>query len=330
MFWSISAHHCWRRCQRQFFFDQLMGNARANDAKRRRAYEMGLIRDPKTWVGSVIHLALQNGLVPELRQGRWPSEKMMIEQSVELARSQFAFSAARAFEDTKKSEAGDRFCILAPHYFDQPVPSDILTKSVVTIAESLERLLRSQRAREYFAERTVYRAECVFTFAMQPMTVRAVADLVLIGKDDRCLEIVDWKATRLYSRAHLQVAVYAFAAQQTEALKQYCLENPSGYVVNVFDPDPGAAFDTPFRVSPHTLTETTDFIYESVESIQAVVQGRKYDQLDIEDFEYAQNPNTCAICNWRLLCAELSDDSASGKPVSGHEPEAVQLELPFV
>jgi len=330
MFWSISAHHCWRRCQKQFFFDQIMGNAQANDPKRKRAYEVGLVQDPKTWVGSVIHSTIQRGLVPELRQGRWPSEKIVSELAAELARSQFAFSAARAFEDTKKSEAGDRFCILAPHYFNQPEPSDTLRKSVATITQSVERLLRSQRARKYFAERRVYRAECAFAFAMQPMTVRAVADLVMIGKDDRGVEIVDWKATRSYSRAHLQVAVYALAAQQTETLKQYRLEDPSGYVVNVFDDDPGAAFDTPFRVSSHALTETTDFIYESVESIQAVVQGRKYDQLDIDDFEYAQNPNTCAICNWRLLCAELSNDPASGKPVSDHEPEAAQLELPFV
>ncbi|MBZ0283716.1 MAG: hypothetical protein K8L97_23465 [Anaerolineae bacterium] len=99
-----------------------------------------------------------------------------------------------------------------------------------------------------------------------------------------------------------------------------------GYVVNLLESDPAIALADPYKVNDDVLASIIDIIYEKMERIDALVKGRKFSELDINDFMFARRPETCTFCNWKSMCVEMSHESPA-KFLSYHKPAETQLKL---
>jgi hypothetical protein len=328
LIWSVSAHRTWSRCQRQFFFDQFVANARAKDTIRQRARFLDAIQQWNWWTGHIVHKAIEKWILPPIKAGQWPHGSAVIKQAQNLARQQFLFSQSGEFRKVSKAEAGDIYCVLAPHYFEKPLEPDALDKAQATIAEALQHLLNSQVMRNFLMGRQWYNWEYYLDFEIDGTRARAVPDLLMPSKGGPGLDVVDWKVATSASRYHFQIAVYALAAQATGWLAARAKAGVAGYVINLLVAEPGVALESPYQVDEDILAATENEIYESIEGIHALIGGKKYDELEIEQFEYANSAGTCAFCNWRELCVELSDEPFA-KPLSDLQPKPTQLGLPL-
>src|SRR4051794_24761769 len=108
MRWSYSAHTTLRRCQRQYIFGHMMAAHNAKDPLRREAYILKQLQQVSAWQGSVVHAVLASQFVPALRIGRAPRPSALCPAAIDLARRQFAFSAAKRYREPglTKSAAG--------------------------------------------------------------------------------------------------------------------------------------------------------------------------------------------------------------------------------
>lgn len=300
----------------------------AKDPLRRKAYFLKGIQQPNWWLGSVVHGSIQRRILPEISSGRWPDADHVVAWAQDLTRRQFHFSQAACYLTTSKRDAGDHYCVLAPHYFRRAVELDILQNTSVSVSTALQNLLSSQQMKQFLVGRQCYRSEYRLQFNVEGTTIRAVPDLLMLSGDEGGLDVVDWKVAATASSYHYQVAVYALAARETSWLASYARPGLTGYVVNLLEPDPAVALRDPFTVDERILETTVDTIYESTERIRALIGDKRYNQLDIGRFEYASSPGTCALCNWRELCMELGDGSpAESLPDIKFEP--TQLKLPL-
>lgn len=330
MILSVSAHRTWSRCQRQFFIAQLMAHHMAKkDPLRKHAYFLkSRLQQVSWWPGKIVHKAIENWVLPEVRANRWPNTGQVILQAQDLAKKQFGFSQAKHYLTVSPEEAGETFLILAQHYFDEPLEPDTLDRCLETISVALQNLLHSQTLSNFLIGRKWYQWERSLHFKVDGSSMRAVPDLLMPSNVQPGLDIVDWKVATSSSNYHFQVAVYAHAVQETEWLADYARDGVRGYVINLLERDPGSALLNPYLIDDSVLASTVNAIYEKNEQINALIQGRKYDQLDIALFEYANSVGTCALCNWRELCVELGDESPA-KSLSGKKPGPTQLELSF-
>lgn len=328
MTWSVSAGRTWSRCQRQYFFDHIMGHHAARDALRQRAFFLGQIQSFSLWQGKVVHAALEDWILPSVQTGRWPDPKQIVPQALELAEKQFRFSAERKFDAIKKKEAGSAFCILAPHYFRERIAPDGLDQCLSTIQSALINLLNSNGLRQFLIGRQWYKSERTMFFKVGETTVQAQPDLIMPFRNGSGLDIIDWKVALNSSNYSFQVGVYALAAQENETLRAYAKAGLRAYVINLLDSDPESALKEAYVVTEAETIRTANEIYESIERMQCLIGGRKYDELDIAWFDFANSVGSCALCYWRELCLELSDESPA-KSLSNHQPKPAQLELPF-
>jgi hypothetical protein len=326
--WSVSASRAFDRCQRQFYFSQVMAWHKTKDPLRQRAYSLKQIQQLAWWPGKVVHRAIQHWVLPEIERGQWPEPGQVISQAQDLARQQFLFSQAGNYRTTSKTDAGDQYCVLAPHYFEEPIEPDVLDKALTTIDKALRNLLTSQQTRDFLIGRQLYWWEYRLHFKVEGATVRAVPDLLMLSDSGMGLDVVDWKVATTASSYHSQVAIYALAAQKTGWLADYAHTRLTGYVANLLEPEPAVALKDPYVVDEHILATTIDTIYESIERIRALTGDRKYDQHDIGRFEYARSAGTCALCNWHELCVELGDGSPA-ESLSNIKSRPTQLELPL-
>ncbi len=67
MYWSISESKTFRRCQRQWYFKNVLASHRANDRERRRAYLLGKLQSLSSWRGNIVNDVISSFIVPQLR-----------------------------------------------------------------------------------------------------------------------------------------------------------------------------------------------------------------------------------------------------------------------
>ena len=131
----------------------------------------------------------------------------------------------------------------------------------------------------------------------------------MIAVISRKVEIINWKVAATSDPYNFQVAVYALAVRATDWLFQLAPGQTYGYVINLLDAEPGLAINDPYKIDNVVLEATINLIYEKIERIEALVQGRKFTQLNIEKFNFARSIGTCALCNWKTMCVEMNNGS---------------------
>lgn len=319
----------WSRCQRQFFFKHIMASTTAGDEQRQTAHKLGGIQEIAWWQGTIVHKIIEDHLVPTAKAGRWPSASRLIKAAHDIAIPQFEFSAQGLYDSMTKADAPEDYCILAPHYFNEPLEPNALETALGMISTALENLVNSSAMRRFLIERKAYYCEKDLQFKVGTTTVRAKPDLVMPISNDGGIDIVDWKVATASSSYHFQVGVYALAVRATAWLSHHNVDRIRGYVVNLLTPDPAIALADPYMVDEETRNQIIDIIFEKSERIASLKRGRKFKELDVSQFRYANSEGSCATCNWRQFCKEIGDGTPS-KLLPDQQSGPTQLALPLV
>ena len=299
MKWSYSSHSKMRRCQRQFAFSQLIANPLAKDPERHEAYMLKQLKQLSTWQGSVVHEVLSTVFLGDIVNHRQIDSAKLAAAAQDLARSQYAFSAARRYREpglTKKT-AGDDYCALYAHEYDQPISPEALAEVQKNLALCFEHLASQNEFLATLAAGHGHRVEQTLFFRLAGATITAKPDLLFFTADQQPI-VVDWKVgeseTSDYSR---QLLVYALAIERCGYWSTVRAETTRLYEVNLLKN----------QIYQHALTtnrldEAEDFIYRSVVEMEALVGADTSQGFDLDELEVAEHPTTCSYCPFRPLC----------------------------
>jgi hypothetical protein len=306
--WSYSTHQMMRRCQLQLVFAQVLASHAAKQADRHEAYLLKQLQHLATWQGSVVHRVLATHYVPSLQRRQPVRPTTLISTAVDLARRQFAFSAARRFREVglTKTAAGEDYCALFEHEYGWPITEERLATMEATVANCLQHLDGQTTFLGLLAAASTYAAERPLHFRLDDTTARAVPDLVLTHRNG-AITIVDWKIAASeasdYSR---QLRLYALAVLRCGYWPRATLDAVTLIEANLLKNEIRT-----HEVSRELLDDAEDFAYRSTVELRALLDGLHPPDVDWDEFEVAQQPNTCRHCNFHALCLRCLDHSAS-------------------
>ncbi|MBI3464769.1 MAG: PD-(D/E)XK nuclease family protein [Planctomycetes bacterium] len=313
--WSFSADKCIRTCQRNFFLRYLGAWHNSRDPVRKEAFLLKQVKTPELWQGNLVHRGIELFVVPDLQANRPIDLARAIGLTTDMARRQFAFSAARRYREGQmtKAEAGDDYCALTCHEPGRDPEGPVLDSAIETIERSLTNLaqmhdlLSGIRGRKSWPE-----LEVRVSYDVAAIQVRI--DL-LFFKEFGKPTIVDWKISESQGGgdADLQTALYAWAlcqhpkwrvqrAEDCELLEVQLLRNTI----------------LSHRVDQATFDRLEDRIYRSLDRMLGLAASDGFDLANIDRFDFAANPNSCVFCSMRPLCQQLA---AQGGQVSQPAPE---------
>lgn len=315
--WSFSTDRCVRRCQRQYFLQHVAAWHNARDPVRREAFLLKQVKTLDLWQGSLVHRGIELFLVPALQQRGRLDWDAAIAGTQAMAERQFAFSKARRYreEGMSKAKANDDYCALAGHETDAGVSAEEYQRVLRTIEQSFrnlagmrELLEEIQRAQQLWAELPLY-------LEYDVARIEVHLDLLYFRGFGQPT-IIDWKVSESMggSDADLQTALYAWALYRHPNWRVDLPEECELVEVQLLAQD----------VVRHRSTQEIfdcleNRIYRSVNMIQSLQLGRKYDLADLDDYDFAANPNTCSYCPQGELCRQLA--AADGFAVPRTEPE---------
>lgn len=303
MRWSISAHNTFRRCQRQYFFSQIMASHNARGTERREAFILKQLQSLPAWQGNLVHKGIQKFVVPWLANGLLSDRDDVIRQTLAMADRQIAFSSSCQYrvDGQSKLSAGDSYCALFEHEYGIGITSERLQEVRETVSQCLRNLFDQQDFLDQLRHHSGHRPELLVDFKVAGTRVVVQLDLLCFQRGQMPV-IIDWKVGRSESSDYSnQVMTYALSLLRSPMYANVPVEGISVYEVNLLKN----------QVKPHIVTEdkiidTENFIFRSIEEIKGVSTDGKFESQHIEDYELARSWMTCMYCNFCKLCTRLS------------------------
>ncbi|HVP97045.1 MAG TPA: PD-(D/E)XK nuclease family protein [Methanoregula sp.] len=299
MRWSISAHNTFRRCQRQFFFGNIMASHNAKDPLRREAFILKQLKHLPVWRGTLVHECLSDFFVPSIKTDLI-SKNDLTKITLERVDQQFLFSKNRLYrKGSSKSSCGSHYCALYEHELGLNIDDSRINLLKHEISQCFEYLYGNADFINKLKNCASLTNEINLPFKMDETTIAAKLDLTFI--DNTHLNIVDWKIgasdTSDYSK---QLFVYALAATHKIGRR---IDQIKLFEVNLLKKQ-----IIEHAVDQDKLQNTEDFIYKSISDIRSVTHDQKYENLNVSDFETAKNSKNCEFCNYQSLCVRMSNE----------------------
>lgn len=298
--WSFSAERCFKRCQRQYYFRDVVAWHSGKDMLRRETFILKQLKTLDQWQGLLVHRGIEKMVVPALVQSERPAWDRVISETVTMAEQQRAFSLARRYRDLEmsKTKAGDEYGALLCHEEGRDLTAEEWDATVGTVERAFRNLAGLEELWERIGRKGKY-------FAEQPIHLHYDGVHIIVQLDLLCFRgfgkpiIVDWKVSDAKggSDARSQMGVYAWAMTRSPTWNVQSMEDVELVEVQLLTP---AVFV--HRCDEEVAIELENRIYRSIDEIRSLCGDGNYKTLDAEDFALARNPNTCFFCPFRKQC----------------------------
>ena len=308
MRWSYSASRSFHQCQRQWFFKNVAASARAKDPFRKRAYLLGKLQSISAWRGSIVDDVISKLIIPNVNH-RPP---ITLNDAKTYARSLFdrklAYALRHPIRDLtlKVSQEGDDFAVFHAMEYEGELPKYEIERAWGEVETALGNLFKMEDIKQILKSSDYVISQRALQFRlMENVTVLAYPDAIAFRRSDPPV-IIDWKVHAFGTNdAWLQLAIYAIALSRCKPHKDF----PVGFGMQPQELDLYEAQLLTNVVREHLLEEeqiieVEEYMQDSAYEIICLTEGRKYIDLNVEDFRVARYAETCQRCAFRAICWE--------------------------
>jgi hypothetical protein len=315
MEWSISKLSTLRQCHRKFYFSYELSDFHFTHPIRRKAFELAQSKNFRMWQGSLIDDAFSKQIVPIYKNKQIPDYPQMAAEVVERAKRQFEFSERRLYHEKgmSKTKAGDSFQILDVHECGVPYTEEELQKVYTTVREIILQIPEYPSPEEgktlhQYLSASNYLQPNIQYWSYEFEGIRLNPQIDLVRYKGKSIHVIDWKVSDSnvsdYSKQLYIAGIVAFHNIKKRNLeKQWAapaLEDVSLYEVNLMNGN----------LKQHSFTKestaaTLDQVFLLGDQQEGLSGDKKWNELDIQDYETTDKKETCMFCKFRPLCIHL-------------------------
>lgn len=311
MWWSYSASRSFRQCQRQWYFKNVVANSNARDPFRRRVYLLSKLQSISAWRGSIVDNVISKTLIPNLNRGVCVTLKQAKRFARGLFERQLIYARRHPISDLslQVSKEGDEFAVFHAIEYEEKLPEHEIERAWCEVETALANLFALDEIKRILKLSNHIVPQRALQFAlMDDVTVRATPDAIAFPSNGP-LAIIDWKVHTFGTRdAWLQLAIYAIALSRCNPHRDF----PNGFKTR---PQEMALYEVQLLtkiVRQHSLAEehiieAEEYMLSSAYEIACLTEGKKYAELNVEDFRLASYAGTCQRCAFRAICWEESN-----------------------
>ena len=312
MIWSVSESRTFKRCQKQWYYKNVLGNAIAKDPARRTAYLLSKLQSISAWRGQVVDTVISRIIIPRLQAFQPCTLQDAKRAALQLFERQLAFARTHPLNmpNFSPTKSGDDCLLLHCMEYTGSIPEKELAEARTDIETSLDNLFkmsdllgRLRRARLLVPQRAL-------CFPHTDVTVRAVPDLIAFYEDAAPL-IVDWKVHSFGHReAWLQLGIYSLALTRCKPHRDFPSSLARWQMTDVLlnEVQLLTARIREYRLTEEEAIRAENYIAESVTHITLSMDGVAKSGLRATDFPTTISPDTCQRCCFRRICWEEADD----------------------
>jgi len=307
--WSLSAAKTFKKCQRQWYYKNCLGNAKAKDPLRRQAYLLSKLHSISSWRGSIVDSVISDVIVPTLKARQTPSLVVAQQKAKELFDRQLKFARQHPLYQPglSVSKVGDDFAVFHCMEYGGEIPEMEIENAKIEIDQALINLFSMSEVWSEINTSRYLITQRPLSFLHTDETVRAVPDLIAFYPNKPPL-IVDWKVHFFgVYRAWMQLGIYALALSQGNPHKDFpTLSQWKATDFRLWEVQLLKNQIRRYELDESRIAEIDTFIAESISAMKLITGNIKKSTLDPMEFLPASSPETCQFCNYQSICWEAA------------------------
>ncbi len=297
--WSKSRDEQFRECQRKYFYDKYQswgGWDRRAPSAARMAYILKNLKNRWAWKGETVHHVIET-VLKSMRVGQPIAQETALKVLTDTMRADYRNSKARRYLEEPKKTVG-----LFEHEYDKPIDDVTWKKIHATSAECLTNFYQSALFKELQSDNPANWLVIEDLEEFQVAGVKVYVKLDFARKKGDVVEIYDWKTGKAQETgSDIQIGTYVLYAMQKWGVG---LDKIRAFIVNLSAPNvqPDSR-----PLSPELLQTTQDFIAQSVQGMQLLLEDPKKNiPKPSPAFAYAANLSVCQLCNFYKICEKYN------------------------
>lgn len=308
MKWSINKSKMFSKCQRKWYFSEIVAQPRSKKGIRREVYLLKQLKSIYAWRGSLVDTVIHKFVTPVLLHHNLPDETEVLEYALRLMNSQICFGKEQKYKcfNITKSSSGDNHCAFYDLEYNGKLDEESLKKAGDDIILSLKNLLSSELIVRIAKDNKYVISQRSLSYRSFDVTVVCVPDMIVFF-ENRPPIILDWKVhTHGNSDAWLQLGVYSVALSNITAHKDF----PGNFAAFAKDTSQTELIEfqllknvqRKYSITGDDVLDIEDYMFKSITEMKNLVGGREFSELDVNPFRTASSPQTCQTCQFKKLC----------------------------
>ncbi|EHK54855.1 PD-(D/E)XK nuclease family protein [Allomesorhizobium alhagi] len=310
MKWSYSGGRSFRGCQRQWYYRNIVGVGQAKAPERRRVHLLGKTDSISGWRGRLVDTLISDEIVARPSQGReFPSFKDIISIAEQRFQRQLAFARTNSVNNIDIDTKHPDFALFRD---DDVISEDDFSRAWEEVQRALRTLYQSDVVKQVIKDADLLVAQRSLQFKiMDDITVVAIPDLVAFELGCQPT-IIDWKVHAHGTHdAWLQLATYALAIERCTPHRDWSdffekIERTASNI-RLIEVQLLTGAVRAHRLTEDDFAAAEEFLESTAYEMACLVDGRKFDEFNVEEFLQARSPEACDACSYRPLCRETVD-----------------------
>lgn len=316
---SFSKLNATRQCKRKAFFRYVLASHGRKNLLRRKAFELGKMKNLEMWQGSVVDEVMTRIVIPTINAGTPLDFERIAEQAIDLAKKQFAYSERKLYRlppPKKKDRTAEdeelEPCILDMHELDKPIDERLIFEAYSKIRSAILNLPHIEMPQGKgllidFLKTSKPLLPNIQSWSFEIEGVRVNPQIDLIGYNSYKPYVIDWKVSESLSSDYFkQLAICGMAVYFTR-LKKAETEGKTPYAysdIRLFKVNLLANEMVEYKLEDEDVNDIIDTINLTGGDIEAM-ESEAWDEVDMATIPCTENEANCHFCNFKSLCSFL-------------------------
>jgi hypothetical protein len=308
MIWSISTDKMFRRCQRQWFYKQVYGNANSRkDRSRYEAFLLSKLQSLSALRGQVVDDVLSEHLVPALNRGIVPRCEEIRSRARERFEQRLAYAKAHQLDQRLSAPAKlpDQFAMLFDYEYGVGITDEDYDRAFAEIDSSIENLFAMEDLLDTLKGSERILSQRALMWKIGENSIRAVPDVIAFFRQTAPI-VLDWKVHYFANAdAARQLASYALALARVNPHKDFPLSAVGWPEIRtrLLEVQLLKGEIREHEYSEDEYADLEGWIVSRVLEANLALYGRKKSSDFLPtDFPTAFDGRQCSICNFKRLC----------------------------
>ncbi|MBD3214352.1 MAG: hypothetical protein GF311_17205 [Candidatus Lokiarchaeota archaeon] len=304
MNWSISKAKLFSKCQRRWFYSEIMASKHSKDTDRYEAYILKQLGSIHSWRGKLVDYVIETLLLPNFNENIVPPFKEIERLVSGLMKKQLRFAKQKKYRDPKlsKKEAGNGYCALREIEWSEGLDNKSIKEIKGQVISSLQNLLKSKLMKTLLAPDSILVAQKNLYFKFKDVNVLCRPDLIVYFRNKPPM-IIDWKVYFYRNEnARMQLGVYAISLTDCISTDPFMKLVDDPTEIKLIEYQLLKDFQRKYRLSTSDVDDIKEYIKTTSNEMFKLKGDKNYHEFNINHFEKTSNTELCKYCNFKTLC----------------------------
>lgn len=314
--WSITGYKQFKRCQRQWYYKNIVADARVkNDPFRKEVTILSKLQTLEAWRGKIVDDIISGLLVNAINNKTPIKKEFFLSEAMSSFDRQYEYAIFQKYRQPEAKLSDKDFAAFLNYEFGDQIIEQEAENARNDVNEALSNLLDNTEFIEYLKSAKFLASQKSLKYYYDRFSINAIPDLIAFF-DNKPPHIFDWKVhtygTNSYDDQLISYAVALYKVSRTKP-HIYFPQNTSeysiyDYKISEYQLLHKDRIKRDYEITEEGLEDFSNMVSGSIIEMYMSGSNKKYADSDPENFSTTHYIENCRSCPFKKICKQTDNE----------------------